>query len=88
MIGKYVAVTLHPHALGRMGLRLVSRRQIELTIAAPTRTSPISNPPGRIVAERITLAGNTVRVVYVERPVTGGIEAYVLTVIRIGGKKT
>jgi hypothetical protein len=88
MIGKDAAVTLHPHALQRMGTRLVSRRQIEQTIAMPTRTSPSSNPPGRIVAERVTAAGNTLRVVYVERAVPDGIEAFVLTVVRIGGRTT
>jgi len=88
MVERYVAVVLHPHALDRMGTRLISRRQIEQVIASPTRTFPSTNPPGGIVAERLTTAGNTLRVVYVEREGPDGLEAFVLTVIRIGGKAT
>lgn len=88
MIGRYVAVELHPHALKRMGTRLISRRQIEQAIADPTRTSASTNPPGRIIAERETAARNTLRVIYVEREGPNGLEALVLTVIRIGGRTT
>ena len=58
------------------------------TIADPTRTSPSTNPPGRIIAERVTAAGNTLRVVYVERSTPAGTEALVLTVIRRRGTST
>lgn len=85
MAGSYVTVTYHPHARRRRQLRLVSEAQIERTIANPTRTMPSTNPPGRTVAERVTAAGNTLRVVYVERSTPDGTEAFVLTVIRRGG---
>ena len=85
MPGKYAAISYHPHARRRMQLRLVSEAQVERTIAQPTRTLPSTNPPGRIIAERVTGAGNTLRVVYVERPTPAGTEAFVLTVIRRGG---
>ncbi len=83
-----MAVAYHPHARNRMALRLVSEAQVERTIANPTRTMPSTNPPGRIVAERVTAAGNTLRVVYVERPTPAGTEALVLTVVRRGGTST
>jgi hypothetical protein len=69
-----------------MRLRLISDEQVERIIAEPTRSAPSTNPPGRIVAERVTAAGNTLRVVFVERPTAGGIEAFVLTVVWIGGQ--
>ena len=63
--------------------RRVSERQVERVIDAPDRTGPSANPPGRIVAERDTAVGNTLRVVYVERD--RGATDFVLTVYRIGG---
>jgi hypothetical protein len=68
-----------------MQLRLISEAQVERTIMEPTRTMPSTNPPGRIIAERIAAAGNTLRVVYAERQTPDGFEALVLTVIRRGG---
>ena len=88
MVGKYVAVTYHPHARRRMQLRLISEAQVERAIADPTRTAPSTNPPGRIVAERVTAGGNTLRVVFVERSTPAGVEAFVLTAIRRGGTST
>jgi hypothetical protein len=69
-----------------MRKRLISESQVVLTIANPTRTAPSVTPPGRIVAERVTRMGNTLRVVFVEIPRTSGTEAHVVTVIRIGGR--
>jgi len=71
-----------------MRLRLISDEQVERTVTEPTRSAPSTNPPGRIVAERVTVAGNRVRVVFVERPTTDGIEAFVHTVVRIGGSRS
>ena len=83
--GTYAAVAYHPHAQRRMRQRLISTTQVEQAIAHPSRTMPSTNPPGRVIAERITAAGNTLRVVYAERPTPGGTEALVLIVIRRGG---
>jgi len=86
--GRYVAVTYSKHAREQMAERLISPRQIERTIAAPNRTRPSTNPLGRTVAERETAAGNTLRVVYAEVPTLAGVTAHVVTIIRIGRKRT
>lgn len=62
--------------------RKVGEGQIRRTIAQPDRLNPSLRHPERLVAERATTAGNTIRVVYEERD--GGSTAYVWTVIRIG----
>jgi len=80
---RYGRVEYHPHARLRMRQRHVSERQVERAIENPTRSEPSADPPGRIVAERDTAVGNTLRVVYVERD--RGATAFVLTVYRIGG---
>ena len=85
MVGRYAAVTYARHARTQMAERRVSERQGERTIAAPTRVYPSTDPPGRLVAERATAAGNTLPVVYVE--LAGGTVARVVTVIRIGGRR-
>ena len=74
------------HARGQMTKRRISERQVEQVIIAPTSTRPSTNPPGRIIAERVTAAGNTLRVVY--RDADGGMTALVITVIRIGRERT
>jgi len=71
-----------------MRQRRISVAQVERTIEAPTRSYPSTNPPGRVIAERMTGAGNTPRVVYVEQATCGGTVAYVITAIRIGGRRT
>ena len=77
-------VTYSRHARDQMALRLISERQVERTIDAPNRRSPSTNPTGRLIAERETEAGNTLRVVYVDRSTPTGDAAHVVTVIRIG----
>ncbi len=84
---RYTAVTYSNHARDQMRLRLIGEEQAERTIAAPTRSYPSTNPPGRIVAERVTTVGNTLRVVYVELPTAQGTVAHVVTVIRIRGRR-
>jgi len=78
----YARIDYHPHAQARMAARRIAPRQVARVLAAADRAYP-GNQPGRLVAERDTAAGNTLRVVDVERD--GGATAYVLTVIRIGG---
>lgn len=80
---RYGRVEYHPHARLRMRQRRVSEQQVARVIDAPDRTGPSVDPPGRIVAERDTAIGNTLRVVYVERD--RGATAFVLTVYRRGG---
>lgn len=63
-----------------MQQRRVSARQIARTLNNPDRVFPSR---GALVAERRTDAGNTLRVIYVERE--GGSTAYVSTVYRMGG---
>jgi Domain of unknown function (DUF4258) len=84
-VGKFARVTYAPHALDQMRKRLIGEGQVERTIAQPDRTAPSVRPLGRIVAERVTAAGNTLRVVYVE--FDDGAEAHVVTVIRIRGSR-
>jgi hypothetical protein len=84
-VGKFARVTYAPHALDQMRKRLIGEGQVERTIAEPDRTAPSTSPPGRVVVERTTAAGNTLRVVYVE--LDGGLEAHVITVIRIRGSR-
>jgi hypothetical protein len=78
----YAAIAYDPHARDRMRERRVSEQQVERVIANPTRRFPSTDPPGRVVAEYDTTAGNTLRVVYVEVATAGGTEALVLTVLR------
>lgn len=77
----YGRIEYHPHARQRMRLRRVAERQVIAALNAPDRIVP--GHSGRLVAERETAAGNTLRVVYVERD--GGAVAFVLTVYRLGG---
>jgi hypothetical protein len=62
-VGKFARAATAPHALDRMRKRLIGEGQVERTIAQPDRTAPSLRPPGRVVAERVTAAGNTLRVV-------------------------
>ena len=84
-VGKYARVTYAPHAFDQMRKRLIGEGQVERTIAHPDLTTPSTSPRGRIVAERVTAVGNTLRVVYVE--LDGGTEAHVVPVIRIRGSR-
>lgn len=79
---RYTAIGYDPHAWDRMRERRVSEQQVERAIANPTQSAPSTDPPGRIVAEYDTTAGNTLRVVYVEVATAGGTEAFVLPVLR------
>jgi len=79
-------VEYHPHATMRLRMRHISEAQVERTVRFPDRIYASTNPPGRLIAERHTAAGNTVRVIYVERD--GGTTAHVLTVYRMGGKRS
>lgn len=75
-----------PHALERMQLRRISRRQVENTIKNPDRLR-LDLERDRLIAERDTPHGNVLRVVYtmvLEADGTQGV--YVITVIRIGRK--
>jgi hypothetical protein len=58
--------------------RKIGANQVERTIAAP---DSLATSRGRIVAERATAMGNTIRVVYAEE--ASGTVAHVVTVIRI-----
>lgn len=86
-LGGYAAVGYDPHARERMAERRISPTQVERAIAAPDKHYLSTNPPGRTVAEGTTASGKTLRVVYVERPGPAGVEAYVITAIRIGGRR-
>ena len=76
-------IEYHPHALLRMRQRKVGPLQVEATVSEPHRLRPSHS--NRLVDERDTAAGNTLRVVYEARD--GGETAYVWTVIRIGRKR-
>ena len=75
------------HAREQMAERRIAAAQVERTIANPTRRYPSTNPPGRLIAERVTAMGNTLRGVYVERPAAQGVAVHVITVIRIGRQR-
>lgn len=60
--------------------RSISKKQVERAIEQPDR---LAYEGGKLVAERDTSAGNTIRVVYVERLTSDGETAHVVTVIRI-----
>ncbi|MEA2524024.1 MAG: hypothetical protein QOF73_1251, partial [Thermomicrobiales bacterium] len=75
-------VTYSQHARDRMDERSISKGQVERTIAQPDR---LTYEGSKLVAERRTSAGNTIRVVYVERLTDDGTAAHVVTVIRISG---
>ena len=84
---KYAAVEYDPHVLVRMRERKIAAAQIERAIASPTRLSPCTTVPGRLVAEYETAAGNTLRVVYVEEQRTSGTVAYVITAVRMARRR-
>jgi prolyl oligopeptidase PreP (S9A serine peptidase family) len=69
------------HARENMVKRRISARQVLTTLNRPDRVVPTHSD--RLIAERRTEAGNTIRVVYVEQH--GGTTAYVITVYRVGG---
>jgi hypothetical protein len=80
----FSVVTYSEHALDRMELRSIARNQVERTLHEPDR---LTLQKDKLVAERSTSHGNTIRVVYVERLTGNGTEAHVVTVIRIAGAK-
>ncbi|HET7034074.1 MAG TPA: DUF4258 domain-containing protein [Thermomicrobiaceae bacterium] len=75
-------VEFHPHARLRMAERRISENQVLHTLNEPDRRYPSYD--GRTVAERDTMPGNILRVIYVER--LQGV--LVLSVIRIAPKRT
>jgi hypothetical protein len=85
---RYAKVEYDPHVLVRMRERKIAAAQVERAIANPIRLSPSATVPGRLVAEYETAAGNTLRVVYVEQQRTSGTVAYVITAVRIAGRRT
>lgn len=75
-------ITYSAHALQRMAQRRISAGQVQRTILAPDKAT--LSPVGTIIAERLTGAGNILRVVYAENSQgTMVISAHVITVIRI-----
>lgn len=76
----YQRIVYHAHARDRMRLRSIAEHQVLATLNRPDRLFPSHS--GRLVAERDTTAGNTLRVVFVEQ--VGDTTAFVLTVIRRG----
>ena len=79
----YTRIEYDSHARLRMRQRRVSERQVTAALTAPNRRFPSHS--GRLVVERQTAIGNTLRVVYEE--LEGGTVAYVWTVIRRGGPR-
>lgn len=79
----FLVVTYSQHALDRMGERNIGKNQIERTLHQPDKVTLQKDK--KLVAERVTSHGNTIRVVYVERLTGNGPEAHVVTVIRIAG---
>jgi hypothetical protein len=77
---RFTKVEYDAHATDQMIQRRISRNQVVATLERPDREGPGHTAP-RIVAERVTSAGNTIRVVYVT--LDGGRTAYVITVIRV-----
>jgi hypothetical protein len=82
---KYKSITYSDHALDQIGKRPVSEEQVLWTLEKPDRTYPSK---GKLVAERLTPEGITIRVVYVEKP-EGPQEksAIIVTAIPIGRKR-
>jgi hypothetical protein len=78
----YARIDYDRHARDKMRERLVSERQIAAALNRPDRL--LAGHSGRLIAERDTAAGNTLRVVFVEQ--RGGTVAYVITVYRVGRK--
>ena len=78
----FSVVTYSNHARERMTERSISKRQVELTLFRP---DSVRLSKGRLIAERRTTAGNTIRVVYREQLTNQGQTAHVITVIRLAG---
>lgn len=68
------------HARARMIERRISENQVRNTLNNPDRTYP--GRGGRTIAERETEAGNTLRVIYIDRP-EGPL---IVSVLRIGAR--
>lgn len=81
---KYAQVTYAAHARLRMRERFISERQIVNTLEQPDRSFPSK---GKLVAERATARGNTLRVVYVEQVGPLGLTAHVISVVRRRGTR-
>lgn len=67
-----------------MAARRVPARQVERTIVEPNRRYPSTDPAGRLIAERETEVGGTLRGAYVESAGPSGLVRPVVTVIPIG----
>lgn len=76
---RYEYVRIHPHARKRMRQRKISRAQVERAVQRPDRTY---ESWGKLVAEGVTSAGNTVFVYHVD---TEPGETLVLSVKRRNG---
>jgi hypothetical protein len=85
---RYAAVEYDAHAREQMRARKIAPAQVERALANPTRVAPSSRFPDRLIAEFDTAAGNTLRIVYVEQQRAAGTVAYVITAIRIAGRRT
>lgn len=79
---RFERIKLSNHARKQMRNRNIPRRQIMRTLSDPERTYP-GKEEGVLVAERPTLAGNTIQVVYVEAPEEHpGYDAFIITLVR------
>jgi predicted fused transcriptional regulator/phosphomethylpyrimidine kinase len=76
----FANIAYTPHVLKRMRERRISQKQVEKVLAEPHKAYSSGD---RMVAERRTSAGNTLRVVYLEGPYGTEQGALVITVIRI-----
>lgn len=83
---RFMFVDYTMEALDDLVRRRIDPSQVWETLAAPDADYPSTNPPGRVVAERMgrTLA---LRVVYVERQDARGMGAYVISVYRLDRRR-
>ncbi len=80
-MAQFANITYTQHALERMNQRRISHQQVEATLEYPDKTYPSR---GKLIAEKMTVHGNTLRVVYSET--SNGFKvstAVVITVMRI-----
>lgn len=78
-------ITYARHALEQMTRRRISRDQVERAIASPSRRYPSTTPPGRLIAERVSEMGNTLRVVYIVVETGQGTDLHVTPASEAGG---
>lgn len=81
---KYAFISFTAHGEYRLRVRNIAEGEVRETLEHP---QALYRNEGKLVAERFTDRGSTLRVVYIERTSEHGISARIISVVRIRGNR-